>query len=768
MTRVSAQTAFAVWLVLASAASAHAQTCFSRTGPARSQRLVGIEDTVELDADCRYGLSSDGNVVAPGALASTETDFLSLYRFLSGSLPIPSGDPRVIVARRGGRVETLMLRYCAHYLLEEQLGFRAVPNEGGGGFTLERTRPVGCSANELELRVASSAADQRLYAGAVQHTMGPTQARLTLPEGEWSVFAARPGSTTGLRIGVFRAQRVVTPLAHHLRTVGAGAPSSPLLAMRWDAGGPGMLMHPTHEALSEGLLWPELRTAADAGLLWVARQRASAGPEVIGLVQLEAQPEAVRLPDNVVRDAMAQRYGASGASLAPNEDDWASVMDGLLLCLTPSYHDPVRAPIGAAVPEGGACAALGGLATLVQAAQPTTGQICLRHGMQELRHDGVQQELVGEPSCAVLPDVGSDTRLPYQLAIAGDRVRVEGEGLCVLLDDAPIAPGEDGEIELRAGLLEVRQGGGPDCTGRQALSRLRLPVLDPQRDWHPVGLYTGGDEDAMSCGDEEGVCPWRALAHDEANRFAYVEPRHELTFALSTSGPVAAALNADAAQPVQVTQDVPLLSGIRGPLGGARPPAVVAFASRHDTCPDSTFAELRAETGFDPDDLLADATFHVFLLAVSGEDAPTRCLARAGFRVRPSRAFVAETVADFLGLELGVLGDTQAVVFFNEPVAAGLALPLVWFRMSPGIRFLTLEVTGALTMGAAFDPAEISRLGVALTWALSIGVPEYLPRILSVGGMLHGAAETSSIENPVVSFFVGLNLSTLVDLAGGR
>jgi len=70
-------------------------------------------------------------------------------------------------------------------------------------------------------------------------------------------------------------------------------------------------------------------------------------------------------------------------------------------------------------------------------------------------------------------------------------------------------------------------------------------------------------------------------------------------------------------------------------------------------------------------------------------------------------------------------------------------------------------------MAASFDPAELSRVGGALTWALQLGIPEHLPRLLSIGGMLHGAAETSTIDNPLVSFFVGLNLSSLVDLAGG-
>jgi hypothetical protein len=65
-------------------------------------------------------------------------------------------------------------------------------------------------------------------------------------------------------------------------------------------------------------------------------------------------------------------------------------------------------------------------------------------------------------------------------------------------------------------------------------------------------------------------------------------------------------------------------------------------------------------------------------------------------------------------------------------------------------------------------PAQLSRLGAALMATLEFGIPEILPRLLSFGAMVHGAAETHSVENPVASLFIGLNLSSLVDLAGGR
>lgn len=771
-------------LLVASAASAQDATCFEVAGrtEARAQQLVSLDDRVTLSSGCEYALDADG----PYAALTGELDFATVYQRLARRPGVSvSGDPRVVYARRTGRradptQHTLMLRYCAHYLLEEQLAFRAVPEAGSGSLRIDRVADDGCDGAAVELRAVQGARSERLWAGAAEATLGAGQRSLSLPQGDWSLYAARPGGEVALRIGVFRTQRVVTPLQNHLRSVGLEARSPvaqpALLAARWDPRGPGLLLAPTEHALSSELLWPELRTAAEAGLLWIARQETDAPPVVLGTVQLEAeqgeagQPAAIRLPDTAIRDRMRARYGEEGDALVPTASDWEAVFGELAVCLTPSYHDTRTAAVGGPVPDPRACAALGGL-TLMQTAatEASPTRFCIQHGMQVLTSDGARQEL-GEPECFTLPAPGSSERPPYRIGIAGTRVALErGEGLCVTVDGEALEPTEDGDYRLPAGLLEIRQGGGEGCAGRQGLARLRMPVIDPQREWHPVGLYTGGDPDALECEGGDGQCPWQALPHDESTHFAYVEARHQLEFRLSTSPAVAAAINEDPAHGVQVTQDVPLLSGVSGRFPGARDSAVVAYASRDAQCPaGATYGELRERPPFDPDALLVDATFHVFLLGVAGDDEPIECLARASFRARSSRALVAETALDVLGFEVGVLGDAQALFFANDPVALGLGLPLAWFRFSPGIRFVSIEVSGMLTMAAAFDPAELSRVGVALTWALQLGIPEHLPRLLSVGGMLHGAAETSSVDNPIVSFFVGLNLASLVDLAGGR
>ncbi len=774
---------------LSAPALAQEPRCFG--ADARAQQLVGLHDVVRLSSGCEYAATPGGPWVSAGELASRDADFLEIHHHLTRGRPV-EGDPRVVVGRPRGVAraaqQSLMLRYCAHYLLEEQLGLEVVPMSGGGTLRIQRRAPDACGASRLELRAVRGAREERVYGGAAERTLGTAQTQLGLPEGDWSLYAARPGSTVGLRVGVFRPQRVVTPLAQHLRTVGLASEAPPveapaLLAARWDPGSAGLLLHPTETALGRDLLWPELRTASDAGFVGLAAVRGvrAASPRVIAPIQLEAgELGALRLPDGPVRDHMRSTYGEAGDALAPGSADWQAVLAGLAVCLTPSYRDARPVALGAAVPDPTACASLAGLTVLAQAQAARPARLCLTRGRQIMSAGAPRYEALSEePVCEPIAAPGAAAATPV-VAVVGDRVRVEGDGLCVTLDNRPLALGEGGALELaRSGLLEVRQSGGEGCAGRQALARLRLPVLDPVREWHPVGLYSGATEEQLRCPEGEGVCPWRVLSRDESEVFGYVRGRQELAFRLSSSPAVAAALSGEA--PVQITTEVPVLTGVRGRLEGPRESAVVAYVSREPACPDLPYAELRGRAPLDVDTLMPDAQAHVHLLAVRAEDEPARCLARASFRVRPSRAVVNETVEEFLGLELGLLGDTQLVLFANTPVAMGFSLPLAWFRLTPGQRWVSFDVAGNLVTAAAFPgsaantagmavdyPAQLSRLGVSLSWALTFGVPDYAPRLLSVGGMLHGAAETHSIENPVVSFFVGLNLATLIDLAGGR
>lgn len=819
-----------LWLIVAVVLSVVVQSrgaeaqqtqCFSvdggdRGARGRVQHVVGLASEVRLSDRCSYALSAQGPWSSASALVGRSTDFLELMRLLTGSDEHPegSGDPRFIFGRPNGStsataaqgdLQSLILRYCSHYLLEEQLGFRVIPNGTEGGVRIVRVRGAEqqqCSADQLELRIEEGAASRLLSSTPRGSTrrLEISGDEVVLPRGEWAVYAARPRGRVGLRVGVFRARGVSTPLQNYLRTLGLGerGPSapSPLLVAHWEPERDGVRLTPTEQASSDGILWAELRTAADAGLLWLARAPRGRGegsdaPVVVQDVVLEAgRPQALRFPDRPVQEHMLERYGEAGAALTPNFQDWGAIFRDLALCLTPSYLEQQDGRPGVAAPDPGSCAAFRSVIEIEPSGGGAGGsgaRVCLRRGMQIIGAEGARWGATSEePVCFPLPR--GDEPMPRQMAVVGDSLTVEnGAGLCLLIDNQRIEP-EGGVYHLRrSGLLEVRQGGGVDCASTQALSRLRLPVLDPEREWHPVGLHT--DEEEALCSSEEGEsgatdeggrCPWRGLDHDEDEVFAYVRSRHSLAFRISTSPAVAAVINRDPEAAVLLGRDVPLLSGVSGDFEGPEAPAVFAFVSRSAQCPSgegASVAELRRQRPLEPDGEIVDRIFHVFLATAESEDEPPRCLARTTFRVRHSRSLVNATAGRMIGVELGLLGDTQAIFYFTQPLAMGVALPVFYFRLNlfpiRSFRWLALEVAGDLTFGAAFDPVGVSRAGAALSIALQLGVPKWVPRLLSVGMMIHGAWESLPEEgdednNPIVSGYIGLDLSTLVDLAGGR
>jgi hypothetical protein len=758
---------------VAAAQDVPASTCFVGASAA-----VDVGDSFRLGRGCRYALDPSSEPRALPALEGREVDFLEVYGALGGT---GASDPRLLVARpRRGEVETLFLRYCSHYLIEEQLGFRldAAPD---ADLAVERVRPSACGAAAIELRAFREAegTPPRLRSGTADAMLGVDAARLPLSRGGWTLYAARPGSTVGLRVGVLRSERVVTPLQAHLRAAARGE-AGPLFEAHVRPGGPGMILEATAETRARPLLWPELRTASGADLLWLV------GPDgrVVRAVDLEAgEAGGVRLPDSLVRTHMTGRYGDVGRSLTPAPGDWRTILGTLRLCLTPTYQRNVQAARGATVPEESACVGLTDLTVLpqVDASAGAPARLCAQRDRLRLSTGGDERASGDAWICELLPELGDAGDAPMRVLTPGDRVRLQGDGtdgLCVLVDDRPIALDENGEATVPAsGLLEVRQGGGDGCTSTQAMTRLRWPVVDPAREWHPVGLYDGASTDAMTCAGEGGApeggqCPWRGLAHDEENVFSFVRSQQRMDFRLSTSPAVAASIASDPAATTELSQTLPILGGVAGTFEGPRPPALVVLLRRSATCPDEEELEtLRAVAPLNVDALPPDARFHVFLASVEGPpEAPrVHCVAQAAFRVRHSRALWAASPGDAIGLEAGVLGDTRLVLFFNDPVALGGALPVAWFRLVPAAaRWIALDASASLVVGAAFDPAELSRVGGALSASLELGIPDYAPRLLGVGVMLNAAFETNSVDNPIVSGFVSLNLAQLIDLAGGR
>jgi hypothetical protein len=163
----------------------------------------------------------------------------------------------------------------------------------------------------------------------------------------------------------------------------------------------------------------------------------------------------------------------------------------------------------------------------------------------------------------------------------------------------------------------------------------------------------------------------------------------------------------------------------------------------------------------DPERLLPDQAFYVHLAQYSDDTTALRCIARAHMRVAPSRSLRATSQ-----IRVGLLGDVQLQVFLTRPAAIGLSLPLVYGFWRWGYGF-GLDASISLSTAITFDPSEVSRSGLMASTAIVWGPEHIAPRLLSFGVALHGATGTHN-DNPFGSVYAAINVSSLVDLAGGR
>ncbi len=778
----------AALIAVLSGGVAHAQpaagSCFTTAEGAAAPSVVGLDATVVASPDCRYSTTRDGAPVAlPAEAAGHPIGFLELYAAVAGdTADSTESRARFVYARpatrRRGVLEadqSLALRFCVHFVMEEELGFR-IRTGATDELIIERsgTPATDCGSARLDLRVLPLAADgaaPMILHGDAPQTLAATQRDLHLAHGSYAFYAARSGAPLALRVGQLASRGAHTPLRDHLRAAerASARPEIPgerpaLLETTWSDDTGALLLRPARDARLAPEVWSEARTAAAAESLWLARRRTQdAAPRIIEVARVEPGGSGIRLPDDIVEEHLRALYGRASASLAPSLAEWRTVLDGLELCLAPTYGAGDRLVTGP-VPAGSHCAPLPALAAVMQPATAAGGEtprLCIERGMQVMSAAAATRIAPPRPEENCLPLDGTATA-PL-LAIRGDVVRLRGAtagSLCVLLEGQPLDLPAAGAPLPRAGLVEVRAGAGAQCAARQGLALARLAVLDPEREWHPAGLYTSTEP------ARPNVPAWRRLGHDEDTVFAYTRSRQTLDFRLSTSPLLAAAVNTPDA-PAALTQNVPALGGVTGTIEGAHPPLVFAYVSRDEACPRVPLERLRRRVAVDPGGLPVDATFHVFLAA---DEGPTRfpvCLARASFRVRASRIFLATTPAPALRIEAGLLGDVRAVVFFVRPTAIGVALPAAWLRLSL-TSWLGFEFAAPLTFATTFEPSAISRAGVALSALMELGVPEIAPRLLGVGTMLHASGGNHPDGEPLLSFVVALNLSTLVDLAGGR
>jgi hypothetical protein len=379
--------------------------------------------------------------------------------------------------------------------------------------------------------------------------------------------------------------------------------------------------------------------------------------------------------------------------------------------------------------------------------------------MRALSVGGAEPSTALREECRTLPSAAGDPEgaAPLVVAMVGDAIAPQGatEGLYLCLDnDCRALDDETSRSLWRAGALELRQAGSAEAArGPQGVALLRALVLDPARHWVPVGLQLGG-------GGTDPQRPWRSLDHDEHDVFAFVRGRSALSFRFAASPTAAAVWNVPDATTV-LTDALPVVGGVRGAPAAPPSSALVVLVSREDRCPRGSAAGVRAQVPPDPDGLLVDQTFHAFLALYRDDAQPYECLARASFRVRESRA-----LAPARWLHVGLLGDVQLAAFFTAPASLGALLPVGYAHARLPWGF-GLDATVSLASAVSFEHAQVTRAGVGFTLGAGWGPLSVAPRLLSVGLMVHATAGTADDE-PWFSPYLALDLSTLVDLAGGR
>ena len=374
-------------------------------------------------------------------------------------------------------------------------------------------------------------------------------------------------------------------------------------------------------------------------------------------------------------------------------------------------------------------------------------EICVAHRTVRLRPEGALTE-EGERECAPA------TETPLFVAAAGAVLEVP-EGAIACVGREPLQ-GDERRYVLGRGFVDVRVETHGGCRSLEAASLGRVGVIDPGHDWIPTGLRRvarGGVE-------APGLPAWRGVRRDDPATFAWVRRSDAFRFRVTTPEGLADAWNHPSrGAPTAISQFAPVVGDEEGDFGHARPPAFVTRITEGAGCPLGDGAVVRPEAAH------VDQRVHVHLVVDDGRQP--RCLASAAFRAWEPRVVASLGRSDRRQLRFGVLGDARLGVFISgpEPGAIGALWPVLYTDLHLKYGFL-FELSVPVTAAIAWDDGRASRVGGGLMAAMNWGVPQIAPRLLTVGFLIH--PPWPHPEDEVWSFFFGLNVASLVDLAGGR
>lgn len=776
-------------LLLGSTSVAHAgaPSCFSLPDQASdnagsSARKVTLGARITTTAACEYSLTPDATWVALGAI---DGDFASLVDALATQTTTTLRErPTTIYGRvreKGTRasnasasaLESVFLAGCTEYLLTEAHGFSLrVPIETQRPTVTRQVGATSCGADDVGLFVvamASTATAPLLKRGPFAATLATDANELSLDPGAYAIYAARSSDAVGYLLGRVESGSSLTPLRDALRAVEEGR-SSAWLRSSWKQGR--FHLVPVSVALHSSEAWSELRTAAVANSAWLQRRDKQRNSTTeLGKVSLSREGDAIDLPANEVTRAMVQKYGPEGRTMAPDLSEWSNVLDGIELCVASRYALPAAgAPVAANVAPQ--CIAMSRLITplSVQSAGLGAGRVCVRDNLRVMTTTGSRAgrelpEVCTDLQATTSASAGTPSLL---LATRDSKLRFEGDGVRTLFactnNVCQPLPAADATLALdQPGLVEIRYADTADTArSGQALTRARIVVIDPEQQWHPVGLHTATPAaNAAESSEAASRASWASLLYDGETVFTYARRQQRLDFRLTVASNVSAAWNQRAEAESQLTQNTPIFGGVEGTLEGARPAALVTLVTKTPACPETPASGLSGQVPIDPEQLPPGADFYVHLAQHLDSAAPLRCLARAHLRVVESRSLRAVD-----NIRVGLLGDAQLQVFVTRPAAIGLSLPIVYGFWRWGYGF-GLDASVSLSSAITFDPSQVSRTGLMASTALVWGPEQLAPRLLSFGVALHAATGTHK-DAPFGSVYGALNLSSLIDMAGGR
>ncbi|MEM9075041.1 MAG: hypothetical protein AAGE52_41475, partial [Myxococcota bacterium] len=589
-----------------------------------------------------------------------------------------------------------------------------------------------CGASALQLRFVCPMRDAP---EAVVMSVG--ESRETLPEctARWQVEVqpprGRPYSLGHLAAGG------ETPLQSRF----ASGRSEALLRADW-GGREGLRFAPVGDPVQ----WEELRAAFAAGAARIVRKagvsaRAACAGEGTP-VDIAVADDGVAIDSRYLAREMTAHFGADGTRFVASAAALKAIADEFHVCLAASYG--VRQ---------GAAALSASFAQLVDTAPITQrfagANICIAHQPLRITPEGTSPEGEASEQCVTADDA------PFLIASAGSTVVVpEGTVAC---RGREALEGEGERFVLARGFVDVRVATNGGCRTLQTASLARIGVIDPGVDWVPVGVRRGSRGAAG-----ESIPAWQGILVDDPRTFGHVRRRDTFRFRMTSPEGLATAWNHPSrGADTLLTRFAPTVTETSGELGHARPPLFVTQITDDADCP------LASENPdlIDANDVVVDEEVFVHLIANDGR-AP-RCVATAAFRAREPRVLVSRGASVRRQIRFGVLGDARVGVFISDPDpgAIGALLPLLYSDLHLKHGFL-FELAVPITAAIAWEDGGGSRVGAGIMAAMNWGIPDIAPRLLTVGFLIH--PPWPHPDDEVWSFFFGLNVTSLIDLLGGR